>query len=154
MTRYVKFKGPYLPSFDFRVLQMFCIWQNIMKISSWLMLLEMGYMIIEKDFEISNMTRYVKFKVPHLPSFDFRVPQMFCIWKNIIKLSLISWWMWINMGNRMRDKDFEFQTWHTMWSSRLNIFLFLPSGSSKVLYLKDYSQIIKNSMINIIRNGE
>ena len=79
------------------------------------------------------MTRYVRFKTPYLTSFDFRVLHMSCISKNIIKLSLISWWMWIKMGNRMIDKDFEFQTWHAMWSSRLNIFLLLTSGSSRCL---------------------
>ena len=79
------------------------------------------------------MTRYVKFKAPHIPSFDFRVLQMICIWQNIIKLSLSSWWMWLEMGNRMIDKDFEFQTWHAMWSSRLHNFLLLTSGSSRCL---------------------
>ena len=84
-----------------------------------------------KGFRISNVTRYVKFKVPYLPSFDFRVLQMFCIWKNIIKSSLPTWLIWLEMGKRMIDKDFEFQTWHAMWSSRLHIFLLLTSGSSR-----------------------
>ena len=76
------------------------------------------------------MTRYVKLKAQYLPSFDFRVLQMFCIWQNIIKLSLSTWWMWLEIGNRMIGKDFEFQTWHAMWSSRLNSFLLLTSRSS------------------------
>jgi len=45
------------------------------------------------------MTRYVKFKTPHILSFDFRVLQIICIWQNIIKLSLSSWWMLLEMGN-------------------------------------------------------
>jgi len=32
------------------------------------------------------VTYYVKFKTKHIPSFDFRVLQMICIWQNIIKL--------------------------------------------------------------------
>ena len=61
--------------------------------------------------------------------FFFRVLQMFCIWQNIIKLSLLSWLMLLEMGNRMIDKDFLFQMWHAMWSSRLHIFLLLTSRS-------------------------
>ena len=79
------------------------------------------------------MTRYVKFKAPYLPSFDFRVLQMSCIWQNIIKLSLSSWWMWLEMGNRMIDMDFQFQTWHALWSSRLHIFFLFTSRSSRRL---------------------
>ena len=79
------------------------------------------------------MTRCLKFKAPHLPSFYFRVLQMSFTWKNNIKLFLSSWWMWLEMGNRMIDKDFEFQTWHAMWSSRLHISLLLTLGSSKCL---------------------
>ena len=69
--------------------------------------------------------------------FDFRVLKMSCIWKNIIKLSLSSWWMWLEMGNRMIDKDFEFQTWHAMWSSRLHIFHISTSGSSRCVVFEN-----------------
>ena len=83
------------------------------------------------------MTRYVKFKAPHLPSFDFRVLQMICIWQNIIKLSLSSWWMWLEMGNRMIYMDFEFQTLHAIWSS-----FFWLKGPPDVLYLKKYYKFL------------
>ena len=92
-----------------------------------------GKMKGQKAFSISNVTCYVEFRAPYLPSFDFRVLQMSCIWKNINKLSLSSWWMWLKIGNKMIYKDYEFQTWHAMWSSRLNIFLLLTSGSSRCL---------------------
>ena len=90
-----------------------------------------GKMKGQKAFSISNVTCYVKFRAPYLPSFDFRVLQMSCIWKNIHKSSLPQWSIWWEMGNRMIDMDFEFQTWHAMWNSRLHIFLLLTSGSSR-----------------------
>ena len=116
--------------FYFRVLHIFCIWKNIinLSVSSWWMWLERGTW-----FWISNLTRYLKFKAPHLPSYDLRVLQMFCIWQNIINLSLLSWGMCLEMGNSMIDKDFEFFTWHAMWSTRLHTFLLLTSGSSRCL---------------------
>ena len=131
MTPYVKFKAPYIPSLDFRVLQMFCIWQNIIKlsVSSWWMWLEMGNMMIDKDFEFQ--TWQAKFKATYLPSVDFRVLHMSCIWKNILKSSLPQWSIWFEMGNMMIDKDFEYQKWHSMWSLRLYIFLLLTSQSSR-----------------------
>ena len=92
-----------------------------------------GRMKGQKAFSISNMTWYMKCRAPYLPSFDFRVLQMSCIWKNYIKSLFPSWWIWLEIGNRMIDKDYEFQTWHAMWSSRLNIFLLLTSGSSRCL---------------------
>ena len=76
------------------------------------------------------MRRYVKFKTPYLPSFVFRVLHMTCSRKIILKSSLSQWSIWWEMGNRMIDMDFEFQTWHAMWNSRLHIFLLLTSGSS------------------------
>ena len=82
-------------------------------------------------FLISNVRRYVKFKTPYLPSFVFRVLQMTCNRKIIIKSSLTQWSIWLKMKNRMIDKDFEFQTWDAMWISRLHIFLLLTSGSSR-----------------------
>ena len=70
----------------------------------------------EEDFRegiwISNVTCYIDFRAPNLPTFYFRVNQMFCIWKNNIKSSFPSWWIWIEMGNRIIKKDFVFQTWH------------------------------------------
>ena len=72
-----------------------------------------------KGFWISNVKRYVKFKAPYLPSFDFKFLQMSCIWKNILKSSLPQWSIWLEMGNGMIDKDFEFQTWHAMSNSKL-----------------------------------
>ena len=92
-------------------------------------------------FWISSVRRYFKFKTPYLPSFDFRVLQMSWIWKNIIKLSLSSWWMWLEMGNRMIYKDFEFQTWHAIGSSRLHIFLLSTSESSRCLV---FERILSN----------
>ena len=35
----------------------------------------------QKEFKISNVTCYVKFRAPYLPSFDFRVLHMTCISK-------------------------------------------------------------------------
>ena len=58
------------------------------------------------------MTCCLKFKAQNLPSFDLGVHQMSCIWQNIIRSSLPSWRIWIEMGNRMIDRDFIFQTWH------------------------------------------
>ena len=84
-----------------------------------------------KGFWNSNVTRYVKFKAPYLPSFDFKFLQMSCIWKNILKSSLPQLSIYLKMGNRIIDKDFEFQTWHAMWSSRFRIFLLLISVSSR-----------------------
>ena len=95
--------------------------------------LEMGNRMIDTDLEFLKLTHYDKFQAPHLPSFDGRVLHRFCIQQNIIKLPLSSWWMWVEMGNRMIDKDFVFQTSHAMWSSRPHIFLLLTSGSSRCL---------------------
>ena len=40
--------------------------------------------------------------------------------------------MWLEIGNMMIDKDYEFKTWHDMGSSRLNIFLPVSSAKSSV----------------------
>ena len=144
MTCYINFRDPNLPSFDFRVLQMSCIWKNTINpwFPSWWIWIEMGiglqrrilnfkrdllykfqgskssffwlqsppdvlywkelHQIIisfmmnmirngEEDFRegfwISNMTCYINFRAPNLPSFDFSVLQMSCIWKKNIKSS-------------------------------------------------------------------
>ena len=50
--------------------------------------------------------------------------------------------MWLEMGNRMIDKDFEFQMWHAMWSSRLHMFLLSSSGSSRCLV---FERILSNN---------
>ena len=102
-----------------------------------------GKMKGQKAFSISNVTCYVEFRAPYLPSFDFRVLQMSCIWKNIHKSSLpqCSIWMWLEMGNRMIDMDFEFHMWHAMWSSRLHMFLLSTSGSSRCLV---FERILSN----------
>ena len=116
VTCNINSRAPYLPSFDFRVLQMSCIWKNIHKSSlpQWSIWWEMGNRMIDMDFEFQTWHSMWNSRLQLLPSFDFRVLQMICIWQNIIKLSLSSWWMWLEMGNRMIDKDFEFQTWHAM----------------------------------------
>ena len=90
--------------------------KNIHKSSlpQWLIWWEMGNRMIDMDFEFQTWHAMWNSRLQPLPSFDFRVLQMICIWQNIIKLSLSSWWMWLEMGNRMIDKDFEFQTWHAM----------------------------------------
>ena len=46
-----------------------------------------GKMKGQKAFLISNVTWYMKCRAPYLPSFDFRVLQLSCIWKNTLKLS-------------------------------------------------------------------
>ena len=95
------------------------------------------------------MTRYVKFMVPYLLSFDFRVLQMFRIWKNIIKSSLATWSIWLEMGNRILN--FEHDTLCEVQGSISSIFWL--QGPPDVLYLTEYYEIIIIIMINVIRNG-
>ena len=132
MTRYLKFKAPYLPSFDFRVLQMSCIWKNILKSSlpQWSIWLEMRNRMIDKDFELQTWHAIWSSRLQIFLLLTSGSSRCF-VFDRILSLS--SWWMWLEMGNRMIDKDFEFQTWHVMWSSRLHIFLLLTSRSSRYL---------------------
>ena len=116
VTCYINFRAPNLPSFDFRVLQMSCIWKNYIKslFPSWWIWLEMGEEDCREGFWISKVTCYINFRAPNLPSFEFRVLQMSCIWKNSMKSSFPSWWIWLETGNRIIEKDFEFQMWHAI----------------------------------------
>ena len=92
-----------------------------------------SYLKFKILFDHPNMTFYVMFRFPHIPNFYFRVLQMSCIWKNIIKSSFPTWSIWLEIRNRMIEKDFEFQTWHAIKISGLQIFLLLTSGLSRCL---------------------
>ena len=128
----MKFNAPYLPSFDFRVLLMSRMSKNILKssLSQWSIWLNMGNRMVDKDFEFQTWHAMWSSRLHIFLLLTSGSSRCF-VFDRILTLS--SWWMWLEMGNRMIDKDFEFQTWHTIWSSRLHIFLLLTSESSRCL---------------------
>ena len=94
----------------------------------------------EEDFRegfwISNVTCYINFRAPNLPSFEFRVLQMSCIWKNSMKLSFPSRWIWLETGNRIIEKDLNFKRDMLYKFQGSKSSFFWLQGPPDVLYLK------------------